>query len=151
VSDTRVPEEDGHLDEVFDLDLTNVPDDFGESDSDWSYTASATTVAPAPELSPVDRLEALLEPYSVDSLAKARTLIRKAQIQEVKADPDGMAKWFNVMGSKLYVSKISHGEGFLFAECSCPNGTHRGGDAICYHSIAARVMDAGLADTWMGL
>jgi uncharacterized Zn finger protein len=52
------------------------------------------------------------------------------------------------MGSKLYVCKITEGEDFLFAECSCPNGMHRGGDAICYHSIAARVANAGLTEEW---
>jgi hypothetical protein len=103
---------------------------------------------PVPTVRPDERLWGLLAPYSGESTDKARKLLTGKKIQEVKSE--GSQTWYNVQGSTLYVVKISRGEDFLYAECSCPNGTHRGGDAICYHSIAARVMDAELVETWIG-
>jgi uncharacterized Zn finger protein len=96
---------------------------------------------------PEERLDRLLEPYSADSIAKARKLLERGLVVLAKDEPG--IWWYNIQGSTMYVCKVTLGTDFLFAECSCPNGVHRGGDAICYHSIAARVAALDLAGAWL--
>jgi len=132
-------------DAEFELDLTM----FGAPEStDEAREASISgDFQPRASITPAQRLEELLAPYGYESTDKARELLRRGLVQPVEGS--GQTQWFNVQGSKLYVVKITRGEDFLFAECSCPNGSHRGGDANCYHSIAARVLESGLAATWL--
>lgn len=94
-----------------------------------------------------ERLADLTYPYSRDTVTKARQLVRGKKLELVKSEPQ--TSWFNVEGSTLYVTKITSGEDFTYAECSCPNGMHRGGEAICYHSVAARVLHFGLESVWL--
>jgi len=129
----------------FELDLSG----FDESgDHDGSDEASISGVFPSPPpVTPERRLEELLAPFGWEPVDKARDLVRRNYIEQVKRD--GQSTWFHVRGSKLYVVKITSGEDFEYAECTCPNGLARGGEATCYHSIAARVLEAGLAQTWL--
>jgi hypothetical protein len=130
----------GHLD----MDLTSAPEP--------SPVGVSWPNAPVASVTPEKALEALLAPYSVETENKARQLLQQKKVERFKLEPtdEGQVSMFNVKGSTLYVCKITRGISFLFAECSCPNGIHRGGDAICYHSIAARVMEAGLDEFWVG-
>lgn len=130
----------------FDLDLSTFPVDTDAPGE--AYVDASRAQVTAPTVEPGARLERLLEPYSSDGIAKAKKLLKQGLVQEAKRD--AQSTWFNVQGSTLYVVKITKGDDFLFAECSCPNGVHRGGDAICYHSIAARVADAELVEEWIG-
>lgn len=134
-----MPTTDPH-DAEFELDLTDLPDAPPEQmeSPPWEVEPSGVT--------PSERLIDILAPYSHETVTKARTLIQRDEVELFKEE--GQARWYNVKGSRLYVCKITGGEDFLFAECSCPNGQHRGGDAICYHSIAARVMYYDLGPTW---
>lgn len=127
-------------DDVFIVDMGELPEKPPEGYSGPNYSGST--------VSSEERLADLLSPYGVDPVVKARTLLNRGQITEVKHENNQW--WYNVMGSQLYVVKISTGDDYLFAECTCPNGTHSGGDARCYHSIAARVMALGLKETWIG-
>jgi len=129
-------------DPTFVLDLRNVQEPGEGSVSPSTEEGDGFSVA--------RHLEALLAPYSDSSAEKARELLVLDTVNEdVKKGNDTQARVFHVQGSRPYVVRITRGDDFLYAECSCPNGQHRGGDAICYHSIAARVIEAGLAPEWL--
>lgn len=136
------PRDDDDFDFV--LDLTDLP----ELPPEQPETAVSAAESASPVVPPIERLEALLAPYGEVSIDKAATLLERKQVTEVKSE--GQASWYNVAGSKLYVVKVTRGEDFLFVECSCPNGQHSGAEARCYHSIAARVLNAGLVETMIG-
>ena len=129
----------------FSIDFSNVPEGSGVPVEAPADPSAAQLTGDG--IDPDERVERLLEPYSTDSCAKARRLLENSQVEMTKKK--GESRWFNVEGSTLYVVKTTLGENFLFAECSCPNGLHRGGDAICYHSIAARAITVGLDKAWL--
>lgn len=121
-------------DAEFDLDLSSFdpeePADLEHDETDDGAPARA--------------LERLLLPFSFESIEKARKVLR-SPTGLVEAKREGQSAWYNAAGSRVYVVKVTTGDDFQFVECSCPNGVHRGGEAICYHSIAARVREAGTA------
>jgi hypothetical protein len=130
-------------DTEFELDLTDLP----ETPPEAREAPPSGRGTEASTATPDELLERLLEPYSYDTAAKALKLLRQGLVRVAKVE--GQATWFNVQGSTLYICKITRGDDFTFAECSCPNGQHRGGDAVCYHSVASRAAAAGLAETWL--
>lgn len=127
---------------AFEIDFSGLP----EAPPEEPASGGSGGDGPVSYIEPGQRLEELLAPYSDATRDKGRKLLAMHLVEAVKTE--GQSTWYNVAGSQLYVVKITHGGDFLFVECSCPNGQHRGGDAICYHSIAARVFDAGLTEAW---
>lgn len=123
----------------FDLDLS----DFDEAAPQRPQTPVSGESIEGMQERAEEELERLLRPYSAESVDKARKLFRLPNgLTETKRE--GQSAWYTVAGSRVYVVKVTTGEDFQFAECSCPNGLHRGGDANCYHSIAARVAESGI-------
>ena len=128
----------------FNFDMTGAASEGGTGEH---YVDASAEQLTAPDIDPDERLERLLEPYSTDSCAKARKLLENEQV--VLTKHEGESRWFSVQGSTMYAVKTTLGDKFLSAECSCPNGMHRGSGAICYHSIAARAVTVGLAEAWL--
>jgi uncharacterized Zn finger protein len=91
-----------------------------------------------------ERLDDLLAPFGEEPVDKARDLVENGRVTFLKREESDV--FYQVFGSRLYVVDLTVGEGGgdTYAQCTCPNGDARAGDVTCYHSIAARVIEAGL-------
>ena len=127
------------------------------SDPDTTFELDLTGLQPPADAETVESnakesaLTAILENYGDSSQTKALKLVRGCGVALVK-DVPGIPEFshtvrvYSVTGSRPYVVTLRLGDDFTFVECSCPNGSHRGGDAQCYHGIAAQIESAGLGD-----
>ena len=68
--------------------------------------------------------------YSGNSQRKARALVEEGRVLK---DTETLGWVFKVKGSKTYRVQLYPGAGM---SCTCPNGTHLGGQPQCYHSCA---------------